>query len=159
MTTQTDQPWLSKEKDALELIGIAGRLWLEDSIELIIFRRNIVDARASEILNNHEYARHYVNKPLTVTLSLEISKVIASLGLAPSRIDIGVLAKEYLTEGEGKISLGEFLKNKLQGFIGKDKKVLQPVDVVLYGFGRIGRLAAREIVRQTGKESSSDSGL
>ncbi len=151
MTTQTDQQWLSKEKDALELIGIAGRLWLEDSIELIIFRRNIVDARASEILNNHEYARHYVHKPLTVTLSLEITKVIASLGLAPSRIDIGVLAKEWLTLGENQGGLEDFLRKKLSTFIGKDKKVLQPVDVVLYGFGRIGRLAAREIVRQTGK--------
>ena len=46
--------WLEREKNALEIINIAGKLWLEDSVELIIFRRSIVDARSSEILNHHE---------------------------------------------------------------------------------------------------------
>jgi glyceraldehyde 3-phosphate dehydrogenase len=143
--------WLEKEKKALEIIHIAGTLWFDHSIELIIFRRNIVDARASEILNHHEYARNYINKPLTLNISLDICKAIQSLDLAPSRIDIGVLGKEWLTEGDSYASIQEFIETKLSGFVGKDKKVLKPKDVVLFGFGRIGRLAARELITQTGK--------
>ncbi len=147
----TPAEWLEREKRALEIINVAGKLWLDDSIELIIFRRNIVDARASEILNHHEYARNYTNKPLTTLISLEICQAIASLNIAPSRIDIGVLGKEWLTEGDNYENVTAFVKDKLANFIGKDKKVLQPKDVVLYGFGRIGRLAARLLINQTGK--------
>jgi len=147
----TPAEWLEREKIALELINVAGHLWLDHSVELIIFRRNIVDARASEILNHHEYARNYINKPLTVKISLDITQAIASLNIAPARIDIGVLGKEWLTEGEQYENITAFVADKLSTFIGKDKKVLKPKDVVLYGFGRIGRLAARELIRLTGK--------
>lgn len=142
--------WLEREKCALEIINIAGKLWLDHSVELIIFRRSIVDARASEILNHHEYARRYVNEPLTIENSLAICSAIADLELAPSRIDIGVLGKEWLTEKPNS-DIPTFIKSKLSAFIGKDKKVLKPKDVVLYGFGRIGRLAARLLISQTGK--------
>jgi glyceraldehyde 3-phosphate dehydrogenase len=145
------ESWLEKEKKALEIINIAGKLWFDSSVELIIFRRNIVDARASEILNHHEYARNYINKPLTVVVSLEICKAIATLDIAPSRIDIGVLGEEWLTENDKFNSIEEFVAEKLKNHVGQDRIHLKPKDVVLYGFGRIGRLAAREIIRQTGK--------
>lgn len=145
------ESWLEKEKKALEIITIAGKLWFDASVELIIFRRNIVDARASEILNHHEYARNYINQPLTVSISLLLSKAIADLDLAPSRIDIGVLGKEWLTEQDNYNSVEDFVAEKLKNLIGKERIQLQPKDVVLYGFGRIGRLAARELIRQTGK--------
>lgn len=143
--------WLEREKYALEIINIAGKLWLDDSVELIIFRRSIVDARSSEILNHHEYARNYINEPLTIENSAKICKAIADLDLAPARIDIGMLGKEWLTEGHEDADIAAFVRRKLSAFIGKDKKVLKPKDVVLYGFGRIGRLAARLIISQTGK--------
>jgi glyceraldehyde 3-phosphate dehydrogenase len=145
------EQWLEKEKKALEIINIAGNLWFDHSVELIIFRRNIVDARASEILNHHEYARNYTNKPLTLNISKSICKAIAELDLAPSRIDIGVMGKEWLTESATYNSIDEFVADKLKDFIGKDKKILHPKDVVLFGFGRIGRLAARLLINQTGK--------
>jgi glyceraldehyde 3-phosphate dehydrogenase len=151
VTNNENENWLDKEKNALEIISIAGKLWLNHSVELILFRRNIVDARSSEILNHHQYARNYINKPLTVSISLEICRGIEKLELAPSRIDLGVLCKEWIAESDNHNSIDSFLQTKLKAFIGKDKKILKPVDVVLYGFGRIGRLAARELIRQTGK--------
>ncbi|MCO5230858.1 MAG: glyceraldehyde-3-phosphate dehydrogenase [Chitinophagales bacterium] len=150
-STFTNAEWHEREKAALDIINIAGKLWLDGSVELIIFRRSIVDARASEILNNHEYAINYIQEPLTIQISHEICQAIANLNIAPSRIDIGVLGKEWLSEGKGYESIADFVKEKLKNLIGKDKKVLQPKDVVLFGFGRIGRLAARILINQTGK--------
>ena len=150
-TEQVHSDWREKEKEALEIIHLAGKLWLDSSVELIIFRRPIVDARASEIINHHEYGRNYINEPLTVKLSLEITQTISKLNIAPSRIDIGVLGREWLQEGQDYNSINEFISKKLENFIGAEKKVLQPKDVVLYGFGRIGRLAARLLIKQTGK--------
>jgi glyceraldehyde 3-phosphate dehydrogenase len=45
----------------------------------------------------------------------------------------------------------EFLQNKLGTFNQTSAPSFEPRDVVLYGFGRIGRLAARELIRQAGK--------
>lgn len=148
---QPASTWVEREKKALELIQIAGTLWLDRSVEMVLFRRKIIDARSSEVMNDHEYARNYTNQPLTVSVSLELARSISQLDLAPSRIDLGTLGKEWLTEGNQYASIADFIGNKLRDFIGKEKKVLQPRDVILYGFGRIGRLAARELASQYGK--------
>ncbi len=145
------EEWLEREKKAFEIINVAGKLLLDDSVELIIFRRNIVDARASEILNHHEYARNFIQQPLTTTITLDICRTISELDVAPSRIDVGLLGKEWLAEKDNYADIREFLQDKLVNLIGKDKKVLQPRDVVLYGFGRIGRLVARLLIGQIGK--------
>jgi glyceraldehyde 3-phosphate dehydrogenase len=150
-TTNPTEFWIEKEKKTLELINLVGQLWFDHSIELILFRRQLVDARGSEILNHHEYARNYINKPLTIGLSVMLAKAISELELAPSRIDIGTLGQEWLTEGDKYNDIHAFVADKLKNFIGKDRMKLQPRDVILYGFGRIGRLAARELITQTGK--------
>lgn len=143
--------WTEREKTALELIQLAGTIYVDSSVELIIFRRSLVDARASEVMNHHEFARNFTSQRLSVNISLEIVKAIAKLDLAPSRIDIGVLAKEWLTESTESDTFDGFIQNKLKDLIGKEKKILTPKDIILFGFGRIGRLAARELIRQTGK--------
>src|SRR5207237_9874209 len=70
--------------------------------------------------------------------------------ICPSKIDIGKLAYEWHQE-QGKFkNAGDFIDHKLKDFIGK-KHTIAPKDVVLFGFGRIGRLAARELISQAGK--------
>jgi len=141
--------WIEKEKKALELINLAGSLWLDKNVELVIFRRNIADARYTEVLNNHEYARNYINQPITVEISTNLAHAISRLDLAPTRIDLGTLGKEWFQEGQPDFDA--FVAEKLKNYIGQDKRVIEPVDVVLFGFGRIGRLAARELIQQHGK--------
>lgn len=143
--------WIEREKAALRLISQVGQLWLDRSVELIIFRNKLIDRSVSEILNLHEYAREVVRKPVTVFETSELAGELLKLDLAPSRIDIGKLAAEWLAEKESYSSASEFLGVKLNTFIGKDKRHMTPKDVVLYGFGRIGRLAARELIAQAGK--------
>jgi glyceraldehyde 3-phosphate dehydrogenase len=145
------QNWIENEKAAIELIGVVGSLWFDRSVELIIFRNQMVDKSASELLNFHEYAHNVVKQSITVKDTLAIAKAITKLDIAPSRIDIGRLGAEWLKEGSNFKSIEEFVGNKLNGFLGQDKNTIKPKDVVLYGFGRIGRLAARELISQAGK--------
>jgi glyceraldehyde 3-phosphate dehydrogenase len=142
--------WIEKEKQALELINIAGTLWLDKNVELVIFRRNIADARYTEVLNNIEYAIRYLELPLAIEDFLGLAKAIASLDLAPTRIDLATLGKEWIAEKSKAGSYGDFIAIKLKDYIGRDKRIIQPKDVVLFGFGRIGRLAARELLQQHG---------
>ncbi|MBP6660423.1 MAG: glyceraldehyde-3-phosphate dehydrogenase [Chitinophagales bacterium] len=139
--------WNSKEKSALELINIAGTLWLDKNVELIILRRPIVDSRYSEVLNNKEFAKKYLNLPLSIELLVELATSIAKLDIAPTRIDLATLATEWLNEKPENTDA--FVAEKLKDY-SKDKRVIEPIDVVLFGFGRIGRLAARELIQQHG---------
>jgi glyceraldehyde 3-phosphate dehydrogenase len=143
--------WIEQEKAAIELIKFIGQFWYEKSIELVLFRNQLIDRSVSEILGFHNYSNSVVKKPITINDTLSLTKELANLNLAPARIDIGKLAYEWNQEKANFATLADFLKNKLADFIGEDKKKITPKDVILYGFGRIGRLAARELIAQAGK--------
>ncbi|MBL7776263.1 MAG: glyceraldehyde-3-phosphate dehydrogenase [Saprospiraceae bacterium] len=145
------QSWIEDEKAALELIAVVGKLWFDHSIELVIFRNQMVDRSASELLNLHHYAREVVRHPLSVHDTLALARAIYDNKLAPSRLDIGRIGVQWLDEKAGYADASDFVQKKLSGFIGDDKISLRPKDVVLYGFGRIGRIAARELIAQAGK--------
>ncbi len=142
--------WIDHEKAALDLIGVIGKLWFEKSIELLIFRNQLVDKSASVIMNLHHYANNIVKKTISVHDSLLIASEISKMDVCPSRIDIGKLAFEWIQESEQYKNVNDFLNNKLSNLIGKNITIV-PKDVVLFGFGRIGRLAARELIAQAGK--------
>jgi glyceraldehyde 3-phosphate dehydrogenase len=143
--------WIEAEKAAIELINVVGKLWFDKSVELVIFRNQLVDRSASEILNLHQYAKNIIKQPISIKDTLELSKEMLEQNIAPSRIDIGKLTTEWLKEGSDYSNKKDFVFNKLANYIGNDKKQMKPKDVVLYGFGRIGRLAARELIAQAGK--------
>lgn len=145
------QNWIEKEKKALELISVVGKLWFDRSIELVLFRKPLFDVGSSEILAHHQYAKAVSGKDISIYETLELANVIAKCSLAPSRIDVGRLATEWLDENNTHDTMHNFVVSKLGAHIGKDKITLTPKDVVLYGFGRIGRIAARELIVQAGK--------
>ncbi|MBL7901509.1 MAG: glyceraldehyde-3-phosphate dehydrogenase [Bacteroidia bacterium] len=142
--------WIKHEKAAIDLISAIGKLWFEKSIELILFRNQLVDRSASQIMNLHLYAKDIVKKPITVYDTVELANEIYKSNVIPSRIDIGKLAYEWHQESGKYKSKTDFINDKLKDLIGKPSTIT-PKDVVLFGFGRIGRLAARELITLAGK--------
>ncbi|HQQ93232.1 MAG TPA: glyceraldehyde-3-phosphate dehydrogenase [Bacteroidia bacterium] len=142
--------WIQQEKAAIDLISAVGKLWFEKSIELILFRNQLVDRSAGEIMNLHLYAKNIVKKPITVYDTVDLANEILKANVVASRIDIGKLAYEWHQENGQFKSKAEFINSKLIDLIGKQSQNT-PKDVVLYGFGRIGRLAARELINLAGK--------
>ena len=57
-------------KDTVELIKTVSDLWYDKSIELLIFRNQLIDKNVSEIINLHEYAGEFIGKPIAIELSL-----------------------------------------------------------------------------------------
>jgi glyceraldehyde 3-phosphate dehydrogenase len=143
--------WLEQEKAAVSLINSIGKLLYEDSVELVLFRNHLVDQSVSEILNMHEYANSVVKNPVTIFDTEKIAAEILKMDLAASKIDIGKLAVEFQKEGDNFDSLNAFLKDRIGSFVKGSGSEPEPRDVVLFGFGRIGRLAARELIKQFGK--------
>jgi len=141
---------IAEERAAIELIKITSDLSFERSIELVIFRHQLIDKRSSEILNLHEYAKNFVNKPINIFETLAIAKGISESTIAPSKIDLGKLTFEWINEKGQFADVAAFIAEKLS-FVNNESTSITPKDVVLYGFGRIGRLLARELMAQEGK--------
>jgi glyceraldehyde 3-phosphate dehydrogenase len=144
LSFQTD-----RRKATVEFINIISDLWYDKSIELVLFRNQLIDRNVSEILNLHEYAGEFVQKPISIFDSVEIAQAIKTLDLPPAKLDIGKLTYEYHLEDNLYSNALAFVSDKLKD--AKETKNIQPKDVVLYGFGRIGRLLARELMTRTGK--------
>ena len=134
-----------------EFINIVNDLWYDKSIELVFFRNPLVDKRASEILKLIDYANEFVGKPISIIDAYDIAKAIHQLALPSSKLDIGKLAYEFHLDASGCKNKIDFVKKQLKDAMAV--KEIIPKDVVLYGFGRIGRLLARELMSKLGKGS------
>ncbi len=147
------QEWVDKEKTAISLIASIGHLLYEHSVDLVLFRNPMTDKSISEILSLHKYADDVIHKPLSIYDTAAIARELAEMKLAPAKIDIGKLATEWNEEKNEHPNLRAFLDHQLADLLttqGAGNGQLTPNDVVLYGFGRIGRLCARELIRQAG---------
>ncbi|MGH1388332.1 glyceraldehyde-3-phosphate dehydrogenase [Kordia sp.] len=138
-----------RRRATVEFIKNVSDLWYDKSIELVIFRNQLIDRNVSEILNLHEYAGQFVQKPISIFDTVEIAQAIAKIDLPPSKIDIGKLTYEYHLEDNQYANATSFVVDKLKD--AKKSNGITPKDVVLYGFGRIGRLLARELMTRTGR--------
>lgn len=140
-----------RRRATVEFIKIVSDLWYDKSIELVLFRNQLIDRNVSEILNLHEYAGEFVQKPISVFDSVEIAEAIKTLDVPPAKLDIGKLTYEYHLEEKNFSNAMAFVASKLKD--ASANEAITPKDVVLYGFGRIGRLVARELMTKTGKGS------
>lgn len=145
--------WIDNEMAAAELINVVSRLWYEKSVELILLRSVLVNRGSGKILNKHIRAETILKKPICIKDSLLIAKAILEEDIAPARIDIGRLNSEWLEEKHKYVSVKDFVHDKLRAFLGVAPRSSRTLDVVLYGFGRIGRLLARELTQFAGNGS------
>ncbi|MCZ8144921.1 glyceraldehyde-3-phosphate dehydrogenase [Flavobacterium sp.] len=140
---------VDRRKAAIDIIKIVSDLWYDKSIELIFFRNPLLNRNVSDVMNLHEYAGEFIQKPINVFDTVEIAKALSNLDLPPSRIDIGKLTYEFHMDTNAVHDPRAFVIDRLKE--SKKSQEIKPKDVVLYGFGRIGRLLAREMMSKIGK--------
>ena len=140
--------WLNKEKDGVSLLKTVANLMYDKGVELVLFRNHLLEIGISELMSLFSYANKVVNRKVDIKITNEIAKEISSIDLPPSKIDIGLLTAQFSESSETNLRL--FLENKLSKIMSSNLE-FTPKDVVLFGFGRIGRLVARELIKQAGK--------
>jgi len=140
--------WIENEKIAANLLNLVGQLMYDKGIEVVIFRQNILDVGVTELMRLVSYAENVVKRKIKLNIALEIAKEITKMQLPPSKLDLGLLTAEFLEESQKNYT--KFLEEKLNKILSSESS-FSPRDIVLFGFGRIGRLAARELIRQAGK--------
>ncbi len=141
--------WKEREAIAEMMIPLIGKLYREHEVICTVFDRTLVHQSAIEILKVHRFARQIINREIWVKDTLPMLQVMAELDLAPARVDLAKLVLRY-QEQSGQ-DVRAFVMSQLAGLnTGKGHQITAPRDVVLYGFGRIGRLLARILIEQVG---------
>jgi len=149
--TKKLENYIQKEQAAVSLINFTGKLLYEKGVELVLFRRHLIDTTTTKVLRLHHYAKNFVKKPIDVFETNIIVQNLYEMDLCPSKIDIGKLTYEWIEEKKIYKNQLDFLNKKLKFLIKSSDSNLKPKDVILFGFGRIGRLCARELIKQAGK--------
>jgi glyceraldehyde 3-phosphate dehydrogenase (phosphorylating) len=143
--------WKEREALAEGMIPMVGSLSRERNVKCYIYGQSLVNRSVLQIMKDHRYVRQVEENELSEFETFPILKVISTMNLGPAHIDVGRLAVNYFDRGEGaSLSIEEYVRQELAELEGSsDQPVDKPVDVVLYGFGRIGRLMARILIDKT----------
>jgi len=143
--------WKEREALAEGMIPLVGSLSREKSVKCYIYGQSLVNRSVLEIMKDHRYVRQVEANELSEFETFPVLKELAGLDLGPAHIDIGRLAVNYYDKGAGQgLSIQEYVRREVADDIGVHHKPLEkPQDVVLYGFGRIGRLMARILIDKT----------
>ncbi|MFC3031163.1 glyceraldehyde-3-phosphate dehydrogenase [Pseudoalteromonas fenneropenaei] len=142
--------WQERQDYAENMLPIIGRLYRNSGIEVAIYGRPLVSASTIDVIKAHKTVARFEASKLRLRESFPFLEAISKMKLSPARIDLGKLAYAYIYKnaGEGR-SIEEYLSAELAELLNNDQKS-KARDVVLYGFGRIGRLLARLLIERGG---------
>lgn len=143
------QDWIKREATAESMIPLIGGLFRNKSVVTAIYGRPIINRSVMDLLKAHRFVRHMEEEGLSVQDTFPILTALSDMDISHANIDIGKLAVKYKKEANGG-DLQTFLNAELADIIGKNQEDGENRDVVLYGFGRIGRLLARILIEKSG---------
>ncbi|MEU1427219.1 glyceraldehyde-3-phosphate dehydrogenase [Nocardia sp. NPDC005746] len=150
MTTDHLDRWNAHEAAAEAMIPIIGSLYRDKGVTILLHSRSLVNKSVISILRTHRFARQIEGEELSIDETLPFLEALRSLDLGPSKIDLGRLVMAYRADERG-LSVPEFTADVLAEVTDGNKAEAQgPRDVVLYGFGRIGRLVSRLLIEKVG---------
>jgi glyceraldehyde 3-phosphate dehydrogenase len=153
MNGENDKSWDEQETAVEAMIPLIGDLYRQKAVEISLFGQLIVKRTVSDIMLAHEFVREVQATTLTPVDSLDIVRFLHGQPLHSAHVDIGKLLVKFREQGEGQ-SIEAFVRKELDDVWleeGQEPPSMLPSkDVVLYGFGRIGRLLARLLCDRTG---------
>ncbi|NWO05320.1 MAG: glyceraldehyde-3-phosphate dehydrogenase [Alteromonadaceae bacterium] len=146
--------WTDRESTAEAMIPLIGRLNRKNNVVTSVYGRAIINQSVIDIIRAHRFVRQVEDSELSVHDTLPILEAMDKLELGRGHVDIGKLAVKFKESGVSDLT--EFLKQEIGPIVGQykaecaDQDVRDTKDVVLYGFGRIGRLLARILIEKAG---------
>ena len=143
--------WQERQEYAEMMMPLIGKLYRNHSVEVSVYGRSLLGASVIDIVKAHRKVRLHEGIKLRLRESFPVLEALTAMPLAPAQIDIGKLAFDFhYGSAVDQTDLNAYLQEKLADVAGKDDEQT-PQDVVLYGFGRIGRLLARLLIERQGK--------
>ena len=140
--------WIAREEQAERMIPIIGRLYREHGVVTSIHGRRLINRGPVDIIRAHKFARLLDGSELSLDSTLAMLEAIERIQPGAASVDLGRLAMVFNSDPTST-ELESFLRDELAPVLGGNGDK-HGTDVVLYGFGRIGRLLARILIAQHG---------
>lgn len=145
--------WNERQALAEKMIPLVGSLYRGPGVVIRVFGHKLMGASTIEIIKAHRDGSLIVGAALDMVKSYEMLTLIEKMDLRQCRLDLGKLCHEYLNQ-DAHADMQSFLDMRLSQLLGdtqpRDEDNDDSHDVVLYGFGRIGRILARLLIDRTG---------
>ena len=145
--------WKWREGLAELMVPIVGSLY-RDGINILIYGKSLVNQSPVEIMRAHRFARQSDDNELSELETFPILQYLDTLSITDCEIDIGELAVRFHNFSNLKndsSGLSEYINSELSDVVNiESDRPVKPKDIVLYGFGRIGRLVTRMMIQNTG---------
>ena len=141
--------YTAEQEIAIEMVQSISYLIQSQSVELVLFRNPLRNISVSKLLKLH--AQNLAHPRVDVRLTAALAKLMEGLSLCPATIDVGKLALRWQESAQDEATMVEFLRQELDAFCLADQEQMQAQDVALFGFGRIGRLLCRQLIKQAGR--------
>ncbi|WP_347353400.1 glyceraldehyde-3-phosphate dehydrogenase [Intrasporangium sp.] len=148
------EDWSDRLALAEAMIPVIGSLYRDNNVVTSVYGRGLINESAIHIIKAHRFARRVDEVELDLADTLPLLQAVAAAEPGAASVDLARLNRKYKLEAAGR-DLGEFVRSELGDLVGR--KGARPAegpagqDVVLYGFGRIGRLLARILIDHEGK--------
>ena len=134
---------------AEEMLPMIGRLY-RSNVHLLLYGKPLVNLSVSELMQAHRFVREVENNELSEFETYQVMTALSELQLGPAEIDVGIIAAAHLFDDKNT-EINDFVLESVGELIGNTGSILdQAQDVVIYGFGRIGRLLTRLLVEDSG---------
>ena len=142
--------WKQREALAEGMIPQIGKLYRESNVSTYLYGKSMVNKSVTDLMKAHRFVRQVEKNEISEFDTAPILNAISQMSLGPAHIDIGKLAVQF-EKLRSQCSIDQFLSEELAENMGTlAKPLIAPQDIVLYGFGRIGRLLARLLIDKTG---------
>lgn len=141
--------WKEREALAEAMIPLIGGLYRRN-IAIYIHGVPLYNQSVIDLMKAHRFVRQIEHNEMSEFETHPILEILSILDLGPAHIDIGKLTSNFMRDNEG-LSMEAYVKRECADVLGRHDTIThEPMDVVVYGFGRIGRLVTRLLVEKTG---------
>ena len=145
--------WKWREALAELMVPLIGSLYRK-GINIMIYGKSLVNESPVAIMKAHRFARQTDNNELSELETYPILEYISTLELQDCEIDVGEIAVKcpfFVDIKDNSSQIPNYINSELESVINTESKRPEvPANIVLYGFGRIGRLVARMMTQTTG---------
>ena len=143
--------WKQREALAEAMIPLIGKLY-RNNVVVYYYGRALYNQSVTQLMKAHRYVRQLAQNELSEFETYPILVAMSELDLGPCHVDVGKLASTLIENNvQDEAEIKRFVLEQCSKVIGVTTPPLsEPQDVVLYGFGRIGRLLARLLIEKTG---------
>jgi len=139
--------WIEREELAERMIPHVGGLYRDHGVVTSIHGHRLLGLSTTGLLSAHERAEQLGHSKLELADSLAVLEALRRVAPGPASLDIARLAAG---SAASDLPLDDYLRGELGAVIDADAATAGGTDVVLYGFGRIGRLLARILIAHAG---------